>query len=188
MAELLGVKQSSINRYEQGQSAPSLETLVKYADYFDVSMDYLFARTDNPQGKLYEYRPKIAAGSDEMKQFIEMCFDPQSPMSEKLKTDTSSNYGGGQMKGVIYARYSSDNQREESIEGQLRECKEYAERNDIMILGTYIDRALSAKTDNRPEFQHMIKDSAKGLFDVVLVWKLDRFARNRYDSARYKNI
>ena len=92
------------------------------------------------------------------------------------------------MKGVIYARYSSDNQREESIEGQLRECKEYAERNDITILGTYIDRALSAKTDNRPEFQHMIKDSAKGLFDVVLVWKLDRFARNRYDSARYKNI
>ena len=90
------------------------------------------------------------------------------------------------MKGVIYARYSSDNQREESIEGQLRECKEYAERNDITILGTYIDRALSAKTDNRPEFQHMIKESAKGLFDVVLVWKLDRFARNRYDSARYK--
>ena len=57
------------------------------------------------------------------------------------------------MKGVIYARYSSDNQREESIEGQLRECKEYAERNDITILGSYIDRALSAKTDNRPEFQ-----------------------------------
>ena len=92
------------------------------------------------------------------------------------------------MKGVIYARYSSDNQREESIEGQLRECKEYAERNDITILGTYIDRALSAKTDNRPEFQHMIKDSAKGLFDVVLVWKLDRFARNRYNGARYKNF
>ena len=54
------------------------------------------------------------------------------------------------MKGVIYARYSSDNQREESIEGQLRECKDYAERNGITILGTYIDRALSAKTDNRP--------------------------------------
>ena len=85
MAELLGVKQSSINRYEQGQSAPSLKTLVKYADYFDVSMDYLFARTDKPQGKLYEYRPKIATGSEEMRQFIEMCFDPQSPMSEKLK-------------------------------------------------------------------------------------------------------
>ena len=58
---------------------------MQYADYFDVSMDYLFARTDKPQGKLYEYRPKITAGSEEMKQFIEMCFDPQSPMSEKLK-------------------------------------------------------------------------------------------------------
>jgi Site-specific recombinases, DNA invertase Pin homologs len=77
---------------------------------------------------------------------------------------------------------------EESIEGQLRECKEYAEKNSITILSTYIDRALSAKTDNRPEFQHMIKDSAKNLFDVVIVWKLDRFARNRYDSAHYKAI
>ena len=92
------------------------------------------------------------------------------------------------MKGVIYARYSSDNQREESIEGQLRECKEYAEHNDITILGTYIDRALSAKTDNRLEFQHMIRDSAKGLFEIVPVWKLDRFSRDRYDSAHYKHI
>ena len=90
------------------------------------------------------------------------------------------------MKAVVYARYSSDSQREESIEGQLRECKVYADKNDIVILDTYIDRALSAKTDNRPEFQRMIKDSAKNLFDVVIVWKLDRFARNRYDSARYK--
>ena len=57
------------------------------------------------------------------------------------------------MTGVIYARYSSDNQREESIEGQLRECKVFAEKNGITILRHYIDRALSAKTDNRPEFQ-----------------------------------
>ena len=92
------------------------------------------------------------------------------------------------MIGVIYARYSSDNQREESIEGQLRECKAFAEKNDIQILDTYIDRALSAKTDNRPEFQRMIKDSAKGKFEIVLVWKLDRFARNRYDSAHYKTL
>lgn len=92
------------------------------------------------------------------------------------------------MKAVIYARYSSDNQREESIEGQLRECKEYAEKNSITILGSYIDRALSAKTDNRPEFQRMIKDSTKNLFDAIIVWKLDRFARNRYDSAHYKTI
>ena len=91
------------------------------------------------------------------------------------------------MKGVIYARYSSDSQREESIEGQLRECRTFAEKNDITIISSYIDRALSAKTDNRPDFQRMVKDSAKGLFDVVIVWKLDRFARNRYDSAQYKN-
>lgn len=92
------------------------------------------------------------------------------------------------MNGVIYARYSSDNQREESIEGQLRECKEYAVRNEITIIGTYIDRAFSAKTDNRPQFQQMIHDSNARLFDTVLVWKLDRFSRNRYDSAYYKRI
>ena len=90
------------------------------------------------------------------------------------------------MKAVIYARYSSDNQREGSIEGQLRECTAYCKKNDITILRTYIDRAMSAKTDHRPDFQQMIKDSAKGLFDVIIVWKLDRFARNRYDSAHYK--
>ena len=92
------------------------------------------------------------------------------------------------MNAVIYARYSSDSQREESIEGQLRECREYAERNNMTIVGTYIDRALSAKTADRPEFQHMIKDSAKELFEIVLVWKLDRFSRDRYDSAHYKRI
>ena len=90
------------------------------------------------------------------------------------------------MTAVIYARYSSDNQREESIEGQIRECTAYAEKNGITTVKHYIDRAISAKTDNRPEFQQMIKDSDKKLFDIVLVWKLDRFARNRYDSARYK--
>ena len=92
------------------------------------------------------------------------------------------------MKGVIYARYSSDNQREESIEGQLRECKDFAEKNDIQIVETYIDRALSARTDRRPDFQRMIKDSSCKKFEVVLVWKLDRFARDKYDSAHYKRI
>lgn len=92
------------------------------------------------------------------------------------------------MNAVIYARYSSDSQREESIEGQLRECTDYAEQNGMTVVGSYIDRALSAKTADRPEFQHMIKDSAKGLFEIVLVWKLDRFSRDRYDSAHYKHI
>ena len=73
------------------------------------------------------------------------------------------------MNAVIYARYSSDSQREESIEGQLRECNEYAEYRGMTIVGTYIDRAFSAKTDNRPEFQRMIKDSHKRQFEAVLV-------------------
>ena len=68
------------------------------------------------------------------------------------------------MNAVIYARYSSDNQREESIEGQIRECTAYAERNGITVVRHYIDRALSAKTDNRPDFQQMIRDSNKKLF------------------------
>ena len=92
------------------------------------------------------------------------------------------------MKAVIYARYSSDGQREESIEGQLRECKEYADRHNITIVATYIDRAQSARTDDRPQFQKMISDSTRKQFDVVLVWKLDRFARNRLDSASYRAI
>ena len=92
------------------------------------------------------------------------------------------------MKAVIYARFSSEKQNEASIEGQLRECLEYANFNGIEVIGNYIDRAQSAKTDHRPEFQRMIKDSYKRPFDCILVWKLDRFARNRYDSAYYKNI
>lgn len=92
------------------------------------------------------------------------------------------------MNAVIYARYSSDNQREESIEGQLRDCREYAKQNKLAIVGNYIDRALSARTADRPDFQRMIHDSEKRLFDVVLVWKLDRFSRDRYDSAHYKHI
>lgn len=92
------------------------------------------------------------------------------------------------MTGVIYARYSSDNQREESIEGQLRECEAFATKNDIRIVGTYIDRAFSARTDNRPDFQKMIKDSSSKKFDTIIVWKLDRFARDRYDSAHYKAV
>jgi site-specific DNA recombinase len=72
------------------------------------------------------------------------------------------------MTAVIYARYSSDNQREESIEGQIRECTAYAEKNGITIVKHYIDRAISAKTDNRPEFQQMTKDSDKKL--LTLCW------------------
>ena len=92
------------------------------------------------------------------------------------------------MIGVIYARYSSESQRDESIDGQLRECMAFAERQGITILDTYIDRALSAKTDNRPQFQKMIKDSVAKKFDVVIVWKIDRFGRNREEIAKNKAI
>ena len=90
------------------------------------------------------------------------------------------------MTAAIYARYSSDSQREASIEGQLRDCKDYAERNGVAIVGPYIARAYAYKTDERPEFQRMVQDSARKIFDAVLVWKLDRFARNRYDAVFYK--
>ena len=90
------------------------------------------------------------------------------------------------MKAVIYARYSSDNQREESITAQIRACTEYCQRKKYFVTGTYTDEARSALTDNRPEFQRMIADARTGLFDVLVIHKLDRFARNRYDSAFYK--
>ena len=86
-------------------------------------------------------------------------------------------------RAVIYARYSCSNQTEQSIEGQLADCEKFAEKYNYYIVDTYIDRAMSATTDRRPQFQQMIADSATGGFDVIIVWKLDRFARNRYDSA-----
>ena len=87
---------------------------------------------------------------------------------------------------VIYARYSCDNQTEQSIDGQLRVCTEYAKNNDILILDTYIDRAMTGTNDNRPDFQRMIKDSAKKNWDYVLVYKLDRFSRNKYETVIHK--
>lgn len=92
------------------------------------------------------------------------------------------------MNVVIYARYSSDRQREESIEGQLKVCYDYAEKEGYNVIDTYIDRALSAKTDNRPKFQQMIRDSGKKQFQGIIVYQLDRFARNRADSAKYRTI
>ena len=91
------------------------------------------------------------------------------------------------MNVVIYARFSSHSQTEQSIEGQLKVCYEYAEQNHYTIIGEYIDRAVSGKYDNRAEFQRMISDSEKHAFEGILVYQLDRFARNRYDSAIYKS-
>lgn len=90
-------------------------------------------------------------------------------------------------RAVIYARYSpGPNQRDESIEGQVRECKEIAKKHGLMVIHEYIDKRLSGTSDERPDFQRMLRDADRGLFDVVITWKNDRFARNRYDSAIYK--
>lgn len=89
LSVILGTQQSTINRFETGVSTPNAEIFVKYADYFDVSMDYLYCRTDNPQGKLYEYKPQILVEQTEknreMRAFIDMCFDPQAPINGRLK-------------------------------------------------------------------------------------------------------
>ena len=89
MAEILGVQQSRINRFETGRSTSPPEVFIKYADYFNVSMDYLYCRTDEPRGKLYDYKPQALKEkmeqSEEMREFIEMCFDPQAPVNNLLK-------------------------------------------------------------------------------------------------------
>ena len=87
---------------------------------------------------------------------------------------------------VIYARYSSEKQTEQSIEGQIRECTEYAKYNDIVILDKYIDRATTGTNDNRASFQKMLKDCSKQAWDIVLVYKLDRFSRNKYEMAMHR--
>ncbi len=87
---------------------------------------------------------------------------------------------------VIYARYSSDRQTEQSIEGQLHVCYDYAKRNDMLVLDEYIDRATTGTNDNRRSFQKMLKDSAKRAWDYVLVYKLDRFSRNKYEMAMHR--
>ncbi len=101
---------------------------------------------------------------------------------DRLKKTTR----GEPLRAALYARFSSDNQRNESIDAQIRAIKEFAHANDIVIVAEYIDRAKSATTDDRPDFQRMIKDSAKGDFQLLIVHKLDRFARNRNDSIAYR--
>ena len=87
---------------------------------------------------------------------------------------------------VIYTRYSSHNQRDCSIEQQVADCEIFARQNSLRVVKVYADRHLSGTTDNRPQFQQMLKDAAHGHWAYVICWKIDRFARNRYDSATYK--
>ena len=88
---------------------------------------------------------------------------------------------------VIYAWYSCSNQTEQSIEGQVRVCKDYAKKHNMNNVETYIDRAMSGTNDHRPDFQRMLKDSNKKKWSYVLVYKLDRFSRDKYESTIHKH-
>lgn len=90
------------------------------------------------------------------------------------------------MNAVIYARFSSHTQQEQSIDGQLRVCKEFAKKHGYAVINEYIDRALTGRTDKRPAFLQMIEDAKSKNFQYILVYKLDRFSRNHYDSVLYK--
>lgn len=85
LASAANTTQVSINRYETGHVKPSLQMLVWYADFFDVSVDYLVGRTDSPQGRLYDCRPKTMAESRTIQEFVELCFDPQGGLRDRLK-------------------------------------------------------------------------------------------------------
>ncbi len=86
-------------------------------------------------------------------------------------------------RAVLYARFSSDNQRSESIDAQIRAMQAYCKHNNIAIVDTYIDEAKSATTAQRPSFQRMIADSKLGTFNIILVHKLDRFAKQKMDTS-----
>lgn len=90
-------------------------------------------------------------------------------------------------KAVIYARYSSDTQTEQSIEGQLRVCRNYAKNNDLLVVDTYVDRAMTGTNDMRPDFRRMIKASSKRQREYVIVYKLDRFSRDKYEMTIRKH-
>ncbi len=91
-------------------------------------------------------------------------------------------------RAAAYTRFSSDNQRDESIDAQNRAIEAYCKQNGYELVMTYEDRAKTATSDKRPGFQQMIGDSGKGLFSFIIVHKLDRFSRDKHDSVHYKRI
>ena len=89
LSTLLGISQAAINRYEHGETSINANALLKYANFFDVSADYILGRCDDPQGKKYDYQPEYLKNkfkdTKEWREFVEMCFDPNSPISSRLK-------------------------------------------------------------------------------------------------------
>jgi transcriptional regulator with XRE-family HTH domain len=102
LSKLLGISQTAVNRYEHGETAINANALLKYADFFDLSADYILGRCDDPQGKKYDYQPEYLKSkfrdSKEWREFVEMCFDPNSPISSKLK-ETLFQMAGGDSNG-----------------------------------------------------------------------------------------
>ena len=95
LSKAIGLSQSALNRYEHDQSIISDEVMIKYADYFDVSLDYICGRTDKPEGTLYSARPKLGEDNEELRQFIEFCFDPTTKMNRRLKDTLYQMMAGG---------------------------------------------------------------------------------------------
>jgi DNA invertase Pin-like site-specific DNA recombinase len=115
-------------------------------------------------------------------------FGIYTALKNKRRSISMDNYNNDNQSkiAVVYARYSSDRQNEQSIDGQLRVCQEFADRNGIKIVATYIDRAMTGTNDNREDFQRMLRDSDKKEWDYVLLYKLDRFSRNKYEMAIHR--
>ncbi|MDR0861462.1 MAG: helix-turn-helix transcriptional regulator [Oscillospiraceae bacterium] len=98
MAATLGISQGALNRYEHDDAKISDDLLTTFADYFDVSIDYICGRTDKPEGKLFSARPNVGEDNEELRQFIEFCFDAKSPMSRRLKETLYQMMTGGEGK------------------------------------------------------------------------------------------
>lgn len=111
-----------------------------------------------------------------------------TPAEQQQFIDDPTTLYQGEIDVCLYLRYSSERQKEQSIEGQLRDCIAYCKRKNYRIVAIYVDRALTARKDveKRVRFQQMITDSVHRAWALIIVWKLDRFARNREDSAIFK--
>ena len=107
-------------------------------------------------------------------------------MSAEIKWNIPKDKIGSGKLAVVYARFSSHSQGEQSIEGQLSEAYKYATAHGYTIVHEYVDRAKSGRSDNREQFQQMLKDTAKKQFDVIILWKVDRFGRNREEITLNK--
>ena len=97
-----------------------------------------------------------------------------------------NEYQSAEQVGVIYARYSTHNQKEESIEQQIAECSDFAAKNGIRIVGIYADKAVSGRSDRRPNFQRMMRDAEKRQFQIVVAYKSNRIARNMLNALQYE--